>query len=110
MKIQRNHKFKKLYSPFKINTKCLLAEKFALKDNYIKTKPLKKMGKYSIPCIIVGYSGGNDYKIKLSVNYKNLNIDNEYIVDYLLIIEFQEIVWNIISKFFVSWKDIYILI
>ena len=26
----------------KINTKCLLAENFVLKDNYIKTKPLKK--------------------------------------------------------------------
>ena len=38
------NKFKKLYSPFKINTKCLLAENFVLKGNYIKTKPLKKKG------------------------------------------------------------------
>ena len=92
-------KFKKLYSPFKINTKCLLAENFVLKNNYIKAKPLIKKDKYSVPCIIVGYSGDNDYKIKLSVNYKNLNIDNEYIVDYHLIIECQEIVWNKIRKF-----------
>ena len=73
----------------------------ALKGNYIKSKPLKK-SKYSIPCIIVGYNGVNDYKIKLSVNYKNLNIDAEYIVDYHLIMECKENIWNKIKKEFDS--------
>ena len=44
----------------------------------------------------------NDYKIKLSVNYKNLNIDAEYIVDFYLIIEWKENIWNKIKKEFDS--------
>lgn len=52
----------------KNNSHCLLCSNFDLKGYLIKKK-FEKKGQYSIPCIVVGSSGGNLYKIKFPMNY-----------------------------------------
>ena len=87
-------KFKNKVEGFSVNTKCLLCENFILKGNTIKYNKLKKKGKYNIPCIIIGNSGATDYKISFPINYKSFSIDEEYYVDYHLIIECEENIWD----------------
>lgn len=65
----------------------MLCENFEQKKNKnTKEKNLKK-GKYLILCIVVGV---NEYIFKFPKDFNNLKKDEEYIVDYHLIIEYDK--------------------
>lgn len=61
-------------------------ENYCLKGKSIGFKKFTKKGKYSIPCIIKGIKGGNEYIINFPFDYKNLKKNIDYIIDYHLIV------------------------
>ena len=71
-----------------------MSEIFDLKGKTIKYKKLVKKGKYSLPCIVVGNHGANEYKIKLPLDFKGLKKNEEYYIDYHLIIECKPSIWE----------------
>ena len=58
-------KFNKNNNGFKKGCLCLICENYCLKDKSIGFKKFTKKDKYSIPCIIKGIKGGNEYIYKL---------------------------------------------
>ena len=81
-----------------------MSEIFELKGNTIKYKKFVKKGKYSIPFTVTGNNGGNEYKIILPLDFKNLKKNFEYYINYHLIIECSTSIWNKILKFFNNSK------
>ncbi len=82
--IKKSNKKYKTNDAIKINIKCLLCENYDLIDLTIKKKKFGKKGRYTIPFILVGNKGVNEYEITFPINYKKFKADIEYNVDYHL--------------------------
>ena len=87
-------KFKDKINGIKPGTKCLISENCKIKNNKIFANKFKKKGKYTIPCIVLGVNGGNEYKIEFPIKIQNYKNNKEYIIDYHLIVECNERVWK----------------
>ena len=61
-------------------------------------KKKKKKEKYVIPCKKVGNKGANDYKIIFSIDYKKIKKNEEYFVDYHLLIYFYHLKTNFVES------------
>ena len=92
--IKKSQRKNKSIEGIKINSKCLMSEIFDLKGKTIKYKKFAKKGKYSLPCIVIGNNGANEYKIKIPFDFKNLKKNEEYYIDYHLIIECKPYIWE----------------
>jgi len=77
----------------KNETKILLSNRFVKNGKNLKTK-FGKIGVYVIPGTIVGEGHGNSYPIRIDINYENLKKGEIYYIDYKLIKEINENVYN----------------
>ena len=75
------------------NSYILLSSKFTLKGNTI-TPAIGKKGYFFIPGIISGIGKGNYYPYKLSVDYKNIKKNVDYFIDYKIIREIDDKIYN----------------
>ena len=95
----QSNKLKNFESIIKKADKCLLNNIYIKKGKPLKCK-FNKKGKYIIPIIIEGCTGGNNYSFKLPINLDDLKIDTIYKVDYRLIKRYSEEIWDHILKTF----------
>ena len=80
-------------NPIPINAYVLVAENYIKVGKSLKVK-FDKKGKKRIPGIVAGKGNGSLYPIRLSVNYNELEKYNIYDVDYKLLKEINEQIYN----------------
>ena len=81
-----------------IDIKFIISDYYDKKGNTINIK-FNKKGKRNIPGIIVGKGSGYYYPIRITKDYKDLKKDNVYDIDYRLVKEVNENVYNTILNF-----------
>ena len=82
----------------------LIGKYFNIKGKNITPK-FGKICKRIIPCIVEGKGNDNYYPVKICVNFQNLLKDAIYQIDYLIIKEVPENVFQNILKNFEDFKS-----
>ena len=98
---------KKKLNPIKSNSKVLVSIYYIRKGNTLYCNKLRATGKKCIPGIVTGEGSGSVYPIKIKVNYKDLMINTIYNIDYHLVKEVNESVYDKILKNFNSLICVY---
>ena len=93
-KMKASQKFRRVdLNPIKDTSKVLVSTRYVLKGNNLGVK-FGKTGKRLIPGIITGKGSGNTYPVSISINYKDLIKNRIYNIDYRLVKEVSDIVYN----------------
>ena len=93
-KMKASQKFRRVdLNPIKDTSKVLVSTRYVLKGNNLGVK-FGKSGKRLIPGIITGKGSGNTYPVSISINYKDLIKNRIYNIDYRLVKEVSDIVYN----------------
>ena len=80
-----------------IDSKVLISSVFNKNGKKISVKYNKK-GNKVIPGIVIGLGSGSDYPVRISIDYKELKKDYVYDIDYRLIKEISDTVYQNILK------------
>ena len=92
--MKASQKFRRVdLNPIKDTSKVLVSTRYVLKGNNLGIK-FGKTGKRLIPGIITGKGSGNTYEVSISINYKDLIKNRIYNIDYRLVKEVSDIVYN----------------
>ena len=93
-KMKDSQKFRNVdTNPIKDTSKVLISTRYVRKGYSLGVK-FGKTGKRLIPGIITGQGSGNTYPVSISLNYKDLLKNKIYNIDYRLVKEVSEIVYN----------------
>ena len=93
-KMKASQKFRRVdLNPIKDTSKVLVSTRYVLKGNNLGVK-FVKTGKRIIPGIITVKCSGNTYPVSISINYKDLIKNRIYNIDYRLVKEVSDIVYN----------------
>ena len=87
------------------NSKVLISGRYQRKGDSLYVK-FNNTGKTFIPGIVSAKGRGSTYPVKVSVNYNDLVKDKIYNVDYKLIKEINEKVYNDITNNFITITNI----
>ncbi len=103
-KMKDSQKFRNVdTNPIKDTSKVLISTRYVRKGYSLGVK-FGKTGKRLIPGIITGQGSGNTYPVSISLNYKDLLKNKIYNIDYRLVKEVSEIVYNNILLNFEQFK------
>ena len=80
-------------NPINKNSKVLISSRYVRKGTNLNIK-FGKTGKRLIPGIVVGEGSGNTYPISISLNYNDLIKDVVYNIDFRLVKEVNDNVYN----------------
>ena len=92
-------------NPLPENSKVLISGRYQRKGDSLYVK-FNNTGKTFIPGIVSAKGRGSTYPVKVSVNYNDLVKDKIYNVDYKLIKEINEKVYNDITNNFITITNI----
>ena len=92
MKKSQMHRAKEK-NPINKNSKVLISSRYVRKGTNLNIK-FGKTGKRLIPGIVVGEGSGNTYPISISLNYNDLIKDVVYNIDFRLVKEVNDNVYN----------------
>ena len=98
---------KKNLNAIKANSKFLISIHYIRKGNTLYCNKLKATGNKCIPGIVTGEGSGSVYPIKINVNYKDLINNTIYNIDYHLVKEVNDSVYDKILKNFQFIVSIY---
>ena len=99
LKMLESQKYSNIYkNTFNLKEKILLNKNFKIENKTLK-KRNNKFGLWSITAEIIKIYSSNNYKIKISENYKDiLKKDEEYYTNINLIKKVNDSVWKIINQ------------
>ena len=96
----------KKINPIKPNSKVLISIHYTRKGNTLYCNKLRETGKKCIPGIVSGDGSGSVYPVKINVNYKDLINNSVYNIDYHLVKEVNDSVYDKILRNFNSFISI----